>query len=64
MILLKNIKQLEDSDVIIDGITETVEDEMKKQEGGSVGGFVSTFSRFISTTRNFFSNKKYKWKRI
>ena len=30
MMLLKNIKQLEDSDVIIDGITETVEHEIKK----------------------------------
>ena len=63
MMLLKNIKQLEDSDVIIDRITETVEDEIKKQESGSFGDFVSTFSRFISTTRNSFSSKKYKWKR-
>ena len=62
MMLLKNIKQL-DSDVIIDRITETVEDEIKKQESGSFGDFVSTCSRFISTTRNSLSSKKYKWKR-
>ena len=32
--IIKIIKSLEDSGVLIHGITETVKDEIKKQEGG------------------------------
>ena len=31
--IIKIIKSLEDSDVFIDGVTETVKHEIKKQEG-------------------------------
>ena len=34
--IIKIIKSLEDSGVLIDGVTETVKHEIKKQEGGSV----------------------------
>ena len=33
----KVIKSLEDSGALIDGVTETVKDEIKKQEGGFLG---------------------------
>ena len=48
------IKSLQNLGVLIDGVTESVKHEMS---------FVSTFSRFISATINFFSGKRYKWKR-
>ena len=35
--IIKIIKSLEDSGVLIDGVTETVKHEIKKQEGGSLG---------------------------
>ena len=56
--IIKIIKSLEDSSVLIDGVTKTVKDEIKKTRRGISWTFFSTFSRFISTTSNFF-----KWKR-
>ena len=56
--IIKIAKCLEDLGGIIDGVTETV-----KHERLISWSFVSTFSRFISATSNFFSNKRYKWKR-
>ena len=35
--IIKIIQSLEDSVVLIDGITETIKDEIKKQEDGFVG---------------------------
>ena len=35
--IIKIIKLLEDSRVLIDGVTKTVKDEIKKQEGGLLG---------------------------
>ena len=35
--IVRIIKSLDDSGVLIDGITETVKDEIKKQEGGFLG---------------------------
>ena len=32
--IIKTLKQLEDSNVLIEAITETVKHEIKKQEGG------------------------------
>ena len=40
---IKIEKSLEDSDVFIDGITETVKDDIKKQEGGFLGVFFRTW---------------------
>ena len=38
--IIKIIKSLEDSGVLIDGVTETVKHELKKQEGGLLGTFL------------------------
>ena len=53
-------KSLGYSNVLIDGITETVKSEMKKTRVWVSSCIISTISRFISATSNFFSNKKYK----
>ena len=37
--IIKIIKWLKDSGVLIDGITETVKHQIKKQEGGFIGAF-------------------------
>ena len=60
--IIKIIKSLEDSGVLIDGVTETVKHEKKTRRRIS-WSFVSTFSRFNNATSNFFSSKKYNWKR-
>ena len=39
--IVKIIKSLEDSGVLIDGVTETVKDEIKKQEGGFYGALLT-----------------------
>ena len=57
---IKFVKSLEDSGVLIDEVTETEKDEIKKQEGS--WSFVSTFRCLISTASNFFSSKRYKRK--
>ena len=61
--IIKIKKSLEDSDVIIDGKTKTVKHEVKKKRKRISWSFVSTVSRFISTTSIFFSTKRYKRKR-
>ena len=61
--IIKIIKSLDDSCILIDGLTETVKHEIKKTRRWVSWSFVSRFSRFISTTSNFFSSKRYKWKR-
>ena len=60
--IIKIIKSLEKSGVLIDGVIETVKHEIKKRRWVS-WSFVSTFSHFISATSDFFSSKKYKWNR-
>ena len=40
--IIKIIKSLEDWDVLIDGVTETVNHEIKKQEGGFLGDFLAS----------------------
>ena len=37
----KIIKSLKDLSVLIDGVTETVKDEIKKQEGGFLGAVLA-----------------------
>ena len=61
--IIKITKSLEDSDVLIDGVTESVKHEIKKTKTRISWSFVSTLSRFISATSNFSSSEKYKWKR-
>ena len=58
--IIKIKKILEDSGVLIDGVTETVKHEGRKQIYWS---FVSFFTRFNSETSDFFSSKRCKWKR-
>ena len=52
-------KSLEDSGVLIIGVTETVKHETKYEV--AFLGFVSNFSSITSTTSNFLSSKMYKW---
>ena len=59
--IIKIIKSLEDSNVLIDGTTETVKHERKKRRHIS-SCFDSNFSRFIGATSDFFSSKMYLWK--
>ena len=48
---IKIIKSLEDLNVLIDGITETVRHEMKKETRKRISSsFVGTFIYFISAT--------------
>ena len=61
--ITKIIKSLEDSNVLIDGITETVKHEIKNKKADFFLHFVSTFGCFFSTTSDFFSSRWYKLKR-
>ena len=54
---IKIIKSFEGSEVLVDGVTETVKHEIKKNK---TADFISTFSCFISATSNFFISKSYK----
>ena len=40
--LLKIVKSLEDSGILLDGITETVKNEVKKQKGGFLSMILGT----------------------
>ena len=40
--LLKIVKLLEDSDILLDGITETVKNEVKDQKGGFLSMLLGT----------------------
>ena len=60
--IIKIIKSLENSGVLIVGVIKTVKHVIKKRRRIS-WSFVSSFSRFNSATSNFFSSKRYKWKR-
>ena len=42
--IIKILKSLEDSGVLIDGVTETVKDEIKKQGGGFLGALLATLA--------------------
>ena len=53
-----------DSHVLIDGVTETIKHEIKRIRRWISWSFVSTFSCFNSAASNFFSSKRYMWKRI
>ena len=58
--IIKFIKSLEDSGVLIGGVTEILKHEIKKTGRWISWSFVSTFSRFNSATSDFFSSKRYK----
>ena len=55
--IIKIMKSLEDSCVVIDGITVTVKHKIKKKRRQISWSFVSTRSHFISTIKDFVSIK-------
>ena len=61
--IIKIIKSSQDSGVLIAGVTETVKHETKNKKT-DILELCSTFSCYISTTRNFFSHKRFNLKRI
>ena len=42
--IIRIIKSLEDSGIFIDGVTETVKHEIKKQEGGFLSAILAPFA--------------------
>ena len=62
--IIKIIKSLENSSVLIAGVTKTVKHETKKSVRWISWSFVTTFSRFISTTSNFSKRSKKSRKMI
>ena len=62
--ITKIIKSLQDLGVLIDAVTETVKHEIKKTKRWISWSFVSIFSLFNSATSDFFSSKRYMWKRM
>ena len=56
---IKVIKSLEDSGVLIDGVTKTAKHEIRKQKRWISSCIVRTFGYFISATNDFFSSKSY-----
>ena len=45
--IIKIIKSLEDSGVLIDGVTETLNHETKKQEGGFLGALSAPLAALL-----------------
>ena len=58
--IIKLAKSLEDSGVLVDGVTEAVKHEIKKRTRWVSWSFVSAFSRLNTATSDFFSSKRYK----
>ena len=61
--IIKIIKSLEDSGVLIDRVTGTVKHKIKKTRRSIFWSVVSTFSHTFHATSNFFSSDRYKWMR-
>ena len=57
--IIKVLKSLEDSGILIDRVTETVKYEIKKTRRQMSSRFGSTFILFISATGILFSSKRY-----
>ena len=47
---IKIVKSLEDSGVLIDGVTETVKHEIKNQEGGFLGDILAPLATSLVQT--------------
>ena len=47
--IFKTIKSLKDSGVLIDGVTETVKDEIKKQDGRFLGALLAFVQPVVSS---------------
>ena len=58
--IIKIIKSLGYSNVLIDGITESLKTEIKKQECGFLPALLAPLAISLVQPVTFFSNKKYK----
>ena len=61
--IIRIIKLLEDSGILIDGATESVKDEIKKQEGGFLGALLAPLAASLVQPVISSVEKRYKWKR-
>ena len=65
--LLKIVKSLEDSGILLDGITETVKNEVKQQKGGFLSMLLGTLGASLLgdlLTKIFIRQRRYKsWRR-
>ena len=61
--IIKIVMPLEDSGLLIDGATESVKQETKKQEGCFSWGYDSTSGFLIDTACGFLMGACYIWKR-
>ena len=61
--IIRIIKLLEDSGILIDGATESVKDEIKKQEGGFLGALLPPLADSLVQPVISSVEKRYKWKR-
>ena len=65
--LLKIVKSLEDSGILLDGITETVKNEVKQQKGGFLSMLLGTLGASLLgdlLTKIFIRQRLYKsWRR-
>ena len=57
--IIKIIKSLGYSNVLIDGITESLKTEIKKQECGFLPALLAPLAISLEQPVTFFSNKKY-----
>ena len=62
--LLKIIKSLEDSGILLDGITETVENEVKEQKGGFLSMLLGTLGASLLINKKFIRQRCYKSRRM
>ena len=64
--IIKIIKSVEDSDVLIDGVTKTIKHEIKKQEGRFLGALLAPLTTTImqpvisSVVKRYKSKRSYK----
>ena len=62
--IIKIIKSLKDSAVLIDEVTEKVKRKINEQGGRFLGDLLAPLlAHFIITTSNFSTSKTDKWKR-
>ena len=65
--LLKIVKSLEDSGILLDGITETVKNEVKQQKGGFLSMLLGTLGASLLgdlLAKTFIRQRRYKsWRR-
>ena len=63
--LLKIVKSVEDSGILLDGITETVKNEVKEQKGGFLSKLLGTLgASFQRTNKELIRQRCYKsWRR-